>query len=85
MNKGLLLKHPFMFSNSNYRRGGRSLIAPTSVYAVGLIRKTQTKTVVGAISDRPPLRQLFKKTIKDCIQVVQSLIFAKFPDNLSFP
>ena len=51
-----------VFMNS-CRGHGRSMIAPTSVYAVGLIRKTQTKTAVGAISDRQRLRQLLFESI----------------------
>ena len=65
--------------------GYAEILAPTSVCAVVLIRKTQTKTAVGAISDRQRLQQLSIKAIKDCIQVIQSLIFAKFSAYVAAP
>ena len=40
--------------------GYAEILAPTSVCAVALMRKTQTETAVGAISDRQCLRQLLE-------------------------
>jgi hypothetical protein len=52
-----------MLSNSNCRRRWRSQIAPTTVFVEILGVKTTAQTLVGAIIDRPRLRQLLFETI----------------------
>ncbi|MBQ2255971.1 MAG: hypothetical protein II330_03820, partial [Clostridia bacterium] len=44
-------------------RSWRSLIAPTAVFVWVLRIKTTAQTLVGAISDRPLLRQLLLESI----------------------
>ena len=58
-----------------------TLIAPTTVFVGILGVKNTAQTLVGAISDRQHLQQLSIKAIKDCIQAIQSLIFADFSAN----
>ncbi|MBO7297345.1 MAG: hypothetical protein J6V39_08815, partial [Clostridia bacterium] len=81
-----------LLSNSNCRRRWRSLIAPTAVFVWFLLIKTHNIVTcrgenfgIAEICDRQRLQQLSIKAIKDCIQVIQSLIFAKFTAYFAAP